>query len=102
MPAFLTRSQNLAAMEANLPPGLAPVVLNSLCSSHRGEAPHATPTNFRTPRGLDKQLMLSLASCDWIKKLTGATGTGKSYLACVWPIKPVWKDIQLATCVCRA
>jgi len=43
--------------------------------------------DFRTPRGLDKKLMLSLASCDWIKKannilITGATGTGKSYLAC--------------------
>jgi len=43
--------------------------------------------DFRTPRGLDKQLILSLASCDWIKKannilVTGATGTGKSYLAC--------------------
>lgn len=43
--------------------------------------------DFRTPRGLDKQLILSLASCDWIKKannilLTGATGTGKSYIAC--------------------
>jgi len=36
---------------------------------------------------LDKALMLSLASGDWIKKglnilITGATGTGKSYLAC--------------------
>jgi DNA replication protein DnaC len=43
--------------------------------------------DFRTPRGLDKQMILSLASCDWIKKaynilITGATGTGKSYLAC--------------------
>jgi len=43
--------------------------------------------DFRTPRGLDKKLMLALASCDWIKKannilITGATGTGKSYLAC--------------------
>jgi len=43
--------------------------------------------DFRTPRGLDKKLMLSLASCEWIKKannilITGATGTGKSYLAC--------------------
>ena len=43
--------------------------------------------DFRTPRGLDKQMILSLASCDWIKQthnilITGATGTGKSYLAC--------------------
>jgi len=43
--------------------------------------------DFRTPRGLDKQMILSLASCDWINKaynilITGATGTGKSYLAC--------------------
>jgi len=43
--------------------------------------------DFRTPRRLDKKLMLSLASCDWIRKtinilITGATGTGKSYLAC--------------------
>ena len=43
--------------------------------------------DFHTPRGLDKKLMLSLASCDGIKKainilITGATGTGKSYLAC--------------------
>jgi len=43
--------------------------------------------DFRTPRGLDKKLILSLASGDWIKKannilITGATGTGKSYLAC--------------------
>jgi len=43
--------------------------------------------DFRTPRGLDKKLMLSLASCDWIRKannilITGATGTGKSYIAC--------------------
>jgi DNA replication protein DnaC len=43
--------------------------------------------DFRTPRGMDKKLMLSLASCDWIRKahnilITGATGTGKSYIAC--------------------
>lgn len=43
--------------------------------------------DFKTARGLDKALFLSLTSCQWVKEhqsvlLTGATGTGKSYLAC--------------------
>jgi DNA replication protein DnaC len=43
--------------------------------------------DFRTPRGLDKALVLSLAACAWIAKginllITGPTGVGKSYLAC--------------------
>jgi DNA replication protein DnaC len=42
--------------------------------------------DFRTPRGLDKSLILSLANCQWIKNhhnviITGPTGIGKSYLA---------------------
>ena len=43
--------------------------------------------DFNHPRGLDKQLILSLASCQWLKGhhnvfITGPTGVGKSYLAC--------------------
>jgi DNA replication protein DnaC len=43
--------------------------------------------DFRTPRGLDRSVILRLASCDWIRNhqvvlITGATGTGKTYLAC--------------------
>lgn len=43
--------------------------------------------DFRTARGLDKSQVLALASCDWIRRqenclLTGATGVGKSFLAC--------------------
>ena len=43
--------------------------------------------DYRHPRGLDKSLILSLASCQWVKDhnnilITGPTGVGKSYLAC--------------------
>jgi DNA replication protein DnaC len=43
--------------------------------------------DFRSVRGLDKSQILALSSCDWIRRhenciLTGATGVGKSFLAC--------------------
>ena len=43
--------------------------------------------NFKAPRGLDRSLVLRLASGQWIKDgqtvlVSGATGSGKSYLAC--------------------
>ena len=45
--------------------------------------------NYRHPRGLDRSRMASLASCDWIRRqlnlcITGATGTGKTWLACAF------------------
>ncbi len=45
--------------------------------------------DFDKSRGLDKTLVLQLGCCKWIKKhhnmlITGATGVGKSYLACAF------------------
>jgi len=43
--------------------------------------------DFRKARGLDRSVVLRLMSCEWIRQgqsilITGATGSGKSYLAC--------------------
>ena len=45
--------------------------------------------NFKAPRGLDRSFVLRLASCEWIRDgqtvlITGATGSGKSYIACAF------------------
>jgi DNA replication protein DnaC len=43
--------------------------------------------DYRTPRGLDKTLLTTLATTQWIQEhhsvlITGATGVGKTWLAC--------------------
>ena len=43
--------------------------------------------DYRSPRGLDKSVMLSLGGCDWVRKhrnviIVGPTGSGKTYLSC--------------------
>jgi DNA replication protein DnaC len=43
--------------------------------------------DFRSPRVLDRSVVLRLATAEWVRAhqvvlVTGATGTGKSYLAC--------------------
>ncbi|TFH64483.1 MAG: AAA family ATPase [Gemmatimonadales bacterium] len=43
--------------------------------------------DYRTPRGIDRSVLMGLASCDWVRHhhnvlITGPTGVGKTFLAC--------------------
>lgn len=63
--------------------------LQRLLQQARLRLPTAAPEDidFRSPRGLDRSVLLRLGSADWVRHhqvvlIVGPTGVGKSYLAC--------------------
>jgi DNA replication protein DnaC len=60
-----------------------------LHSAHFRQQVSVEEINFQAKRGLDRSLVAALSSCDWIRQhhnllITGATGTGKSWIACAF------------------
>jgi DNA replication protein DnaC len=56
--------------------------------------------DYQSPRGLDRTLFLKLGACDWITErrnllITGASGLGKSWLACALGQKACRQDISV-------
>ncbi|NRP22018.1 Insertion sequence putative ATP-binding protein [Ensifer adhaerens] len=57
--------------------------------------------DFRAARGLDRNLFMTLAGCDWTRKhhsllITGPAGVGKSWLACALGHKACREDFSVA------
>jgi len=62
--------------------------------------------NYQTSRGLDRALFLKLSACDWIAErrnllITGASGLGKSWLACALGHKACRETYLSSTCACH-
>ena len=56
--------------------------------------------DYHSARGLDRALFLKLAACDWINErrnllITGASGLGKSWLACALGQKACRQDVSV-------
>ena len=55
--------------------------------------------DYKTPRGIDKSVMLNLSSCQWLRKyqnviIIGPTGVGKTFLACALANKACRENIK--------
>jgi DNA replication protein DnaC len=60
---------------------------NRIKRAHLRQSAAPEDVDLRKPRGLDRAQFMALCSCIWIKDrdnclITGATGVGKTYLAC--------------------
>ena len=61
--------------------------------------------NYQSPRGFNRALFLKLAACDWIAErhnllLTGASGLGKSWLACALGHKACRENFSVVSPAC--
>ena len=55
--------------------------------------------DYKTPRGIEKSVIMNLISCDWIRKhqnilISGPTGVGKTFLACALAQKACREGFQ--------
>ena len=55
--------------------------------------------DYKTPRGIDKTVMLNLSSCHWLRKhqnviIIGPTGIGKTFLTCALANKACRENIK--------
>ena len=55
--------------------------------------------DYRTPRGLEKSVILSLGSCNWIRHhqnalISDPTGVDKTFLGCAFPRKHAVKAFE--------
>jgi DNA replication protein DnaC len=62
--------------------------------------------NYKANRGLDKRQIASLATGEWIRRsqnllITGATGSGKTWIACALAQQTCRKATQCCTGACR-
>jgi DNA replication protein DnaC len=56
--------------------------------------------DFKKDRGLDRELVANLLTCDWISKgqnlvMTGKTGTGKTWLSCALAVQAARKGLTV-------
>jgi DNA replication protein DnaC len=67
---------------------------NRLKSAHLRQSACLEDLNFKVPRGLDRALLSTLATSQWVAKhrnilIEGPTGSGKSFIACALAQKAI-------------